>query len=1126
MRNNSNRVNKKNFANKLTHPHPKRGFVPQAVLTRSGKINTASGSVTTAARPVNTAGSKSPMTHPRTKSKAFQRGHSMDTRPNNKFLANKSSIFNKKVNTIRVNDSTARDRVVVSGNMRREIQVYNDLDTQKNLTILFYVQGNPQQKEYKEKRVIDSGCSRYMTGNKCYLTDFEAYDGGFVSFRDGKGRISGKDKGIKREYSVARTPQQNRVAERRNRTLIEAARTMDNLSKFEGKADEEYFVGPDWIFDIDSLTVSMNYLLVVAGNQTNGIVGSKENLVAGKNDKQKELKQEYILIPICTTDPLISQGTKDGAVDVRNKAPKVDESEALDNVGKNDQVPRSEIESLFQQERHAKNINNKWAIGTKWVYRNKKDERGIVIKNKARLVAQGHTQEEGIDYDEVFAPVARIEAIRLFLAYASFKDFMVYQMDVKIDFLYGRIEEEVYVCQPPSFEDPNYLDKVYKLEKAIYGLHQPPRAWYETLSTYLLDNGFNRGQIDKILFIKRHKDDILLVQVYVDHIIFVSTKKELRFQVNPKTSHIHAVKKIFRYLKGQPKLGLWYPKDSPFDLEAYSDSDYTGASLDKKSTTGGCQFLGKRLMIAKDGRCFVDTSKVTTGNLLLSNATTKVQKVNDQEQFQALVDKTKVIITEDIIRSNLRLDHAEGTVCLLNEAIFEGLARMGYENPSQKLTFYKAYFPPIEVMIHTILQCLSAKTIAWNEFSSTMASAIICLVDNQKFNFLKYIFDNMVKSLEGGVKFYLFLRFRQVFPDKQVEGMARNKEMYVISSHTKKIFANVRRIGAGFSRKPQKPKRKQRKEVETFHDESEDEDHIHTPSSDPLPSDEDSSILNELMKKVTKLTKWRKSRSGELSRLKRISLGRRVKSLMEKDGLDAQEDASKQGRMIEEIDQNAEITLDDKTQGRINDDEMFGVDDLAGEKVVMDSAAKPVTTVKDSAAPTIDVTEDEITMAQALAALKCVKPKVMVREQEMSTTIPAVAIKVTTAVPTPRAKAMDSEAQKSSVKEAQESSTKRTAEHLESDISKKQKVDENVEPVIDDTEELKKYMEIVPDDGDEVLIEATPISSRSPTIIDYKIHKEGMKNYFKISRDDGNSQVYQTFEKIFKNFTREDLEVL
>nr|GFB57885.1 putative ribonuclease H-like domain-containing protein [Tanacetum cinerariifolium] len=124
------------------------------------------------------------------------------------------------------------------------------------------------------------------------------------------------------------------------------------------------------------------------------------------------------------------------------------------------------------------------------IQNNKKDERGIVVKNKARLVAQGHTQEEGIYYDELFAPVASIKAIRLFLAYASFMGFTVYQMDVKSAFLYGTIDEEVYVMQPPGFYDPVYPAKVYKVEKAMYGLHLAPRAWYGTLSKYLLKNGF------------------------------------------------------------------------------------------------------------------------------------------------------------------------------------------------------------------------------------------------------------------------------------------------------------------------------------------------------------------------------------------------------------------------------------------------------------------------------------------------------------------------------------------------------------------------------------------------------------------------------------------------------------
>nr|GEU69536.1 putative ribonuclease H-like domain-containing protein [Tanacetum cinerariifolium] len=313
--------------------------------------------------------------------------------------------------------------------------------------------------------------------------------------------------------------------------------------------------------------------------------------------------------------------------------------------------------------------DRKIAIGTKWILKNKRDARGIVVRNKARLVAQGHRQEEGIDYDEVFAPVARFEAIRLFLAFSSYMDFMVYQMDVKSAFLYEEIEEEVYVIQPKGFEDPHNPKHVYRVVKALYGLHQAPRTWYARLSTFLLRHHYRRGTIDKTLFLKKDFRHIILVQVYVDDIIFGSMNKAWcdefeprhvkdmlkkfdmesvrtattpyevpkpkskdepddavnvhmyrsmigslmyliasrpnimfavsvcsRHQVTPMTSHLNAVKKIFKYLKGQPNLGLWYPRDSSFQLEAYNDSDYAGSHGDRKSTTGGCQFLGRRLI--------------------------------------------------------------------------------------------------------------------------------------------------------------------------------------------------------------------------------------------------------------------------------------------------------------------------------------------------------------------------------------------------------------------------------------------------------------------------------------------------------------------------------------------------
>ena len=152
----------------------------------------------------------------------------------------------------------------------------------------------------------------------------------------------------------------------------------------------------------------------------------------------------------------------------------------------------------------------------------------MVVRNKARLVVKGFHQQEGIDFNEVFAPMARLEAIRLFLAFASYKGFKVYQLDVKIAFMYGKVQELVYVSQPPGFTDPDYPDRVYKLDKALYGLHQEPMVWYETLSTHLLDNGFERGKIDSTLFIKRNGEDFLLVQVYVDDIIFCDNRHKTR----------------------------------------------------------------------------------------------------------------------------------------------------------------------------------------------------------------------------------------------------------------------------------------------------------------------------------------------------------------------------------------------------------------------------------------------------------------------------------------------------------------------------------------------------------------------------------------------------------------------
>ncbi|GJS22523.1 putative ribonuclease H-like domain-containing protein [Tanacetum coccineum] len=797
----------------------------------------------------------------------------------------------------------------------------------------------------------------------------------------------------------------------------------------------------------------------------------------------------------------------------------------------------------------------KRAIGTKWVFKNKKDEGGIMIRNKARLVAQGYTQEEGIDYDEVFAPVAKIEAIRLFLAYASFKDFVVYQMDVKSAFLYGKIEEEVYVCQPLVFEDPDFPDRVYKVEKALYGLHQAPRAWYETLSTYLLDNEFQRGKINKTLLIKRYKGDILLVQVYVDDIIFGLTKKELcnafeklmhekfqmssmgeltfflglqvkqkkdgifisqdkyveeilkkfgftevktastpietqkpllkdedgeevdvhmyrsmigslmyltssrpdimfavcayaRYQVNPKVSHLYAVKRIFRYLKGQPKLGLWYPKDSPFDLVAYTickkqtvvansttEAEYVAASSCCRQVLwiqnqlldyGHNLLLGYLLLLLK-----VNAVRHNLLLLVMVNAdeeqfwsTVKAKTINREVQLQALVDAKKIIITESTVRRDIQLEDAEGVDCLPNATIFKQLALMGYEQVLQKLTFYKAFFSQQrKFLIHTILQCLSAKTTVWKEFSSTMASAIICLATNQKFNFSKYIFESMVKNLENVYgKFLMYPRFVQVFLDQQLEGMSSHNRIYVTPSHTKKIFGNMRRV----------------EKDKAVYKELDDSLVRAATIASSLEAEQDSS--GGPRRQETMGDTITQTRFENVSKLSNDPLLAKVLALETTKTTQANEIAGLKRRVKKLERRNKSSTHRLKRLYKVDiylvnvhtDEDMFGVNDLDGDEVIVDnvdvveevtavivkaklvSAAEeivnvaattvstastiPVSTATNTNTTTTIVSDVEITLAQALAELKSAKlkaDKVMIQEPEQGITITTLTITTT-----------------------------------------------------------------------------------------------------------------------------------
>ncbi|GKB94939.1 copia protein [Tanacetum coccineum] len=246
-------------------------------------------------------------------------------------------------------------------------------------------------------------------------------------------------------------------------------------------------------------------------------------------------------------------------------------------------------------------------IETKWVFRNKLDENGIVSRNKARLVAQGYNQQEGVNYDEPYAPVARLESIRILLAYACALDFKLFQMDVKSAFLNGFINEEVYVAQPPGFIDFEKSDHVYKLNKALYGLNQAPKTCVCLCA---------------------------------------------RFQEDPKTSHLEAVKRIFRYIKGTTHLGLWYPKGTDIETVVYVNSDHEGDYVDRKSTSGICTFMGCCL-----------TSWFSKKQTALAISTTEAKYVSIEKACQQALWMKQALIEYDVRLDDVPIMRSSGS-CL------------------------------------------------------------------------------------------------------------------------------------------------------------------------------------------------------------------------------------------------------------------------------------------------------------------------------------------------------------------------------------------------------------------------------------------------------------------------------
>nr|GEX45126.1 retrovirus-related Pol polyprotein from transposon TNT 1-94 [Tanacetum cinerariifolium] len=704
--------------------------------------------------------------------------------------------------------------------------------------------------------------------------DFSRCDNG-GKFRNKEMNDFCLQKGIKREFSNARTPQQNGVAERRNRTLIEAARsmdlvnkshnktpyelfngrspaigflepfgchvmilnTLDNLGKFEEKGDEGYFIGCSMsskafrVFNKRNRRVEENLHVEFLENKAIE-KGTKD---AARQEVKKDVSSlRYIALPNWAHDALLEfsssqpqdhcstevpKGIRNSNPAVSTSNPPADQMETLivetpiptvsslvpSSYSTDSQEPSIEPKKIsdalqdpswveaMQEELLQFKIQNVWTlvdctkgvrpIGTKWVLKNKKDERGIVIRNKARLLAQGHTQEERIDYDEVFAPVARIEAIRLFLPYASFMGFVVYQMDVKSAFLYGTIDEEVkqredfllvqvYVddiilgslnpqlCrefealmhkkfQMSAMGELNFFLGLQVLQKEdglflsqdkyvgdiikkfgysnVRSSNTPmdkENPWGKEGTGKDVDLHLYRSMIRSLMYLTASRPDIMFTVCVC-----------ARHQVTPKECHLHAVKRIFRYLKGHPKLGLWYLKDSPFDLVSFSDSDYGGATQDRKSTTRGCQFLGRRLISWQCKKQAIMATSTTKAEYVaaasckgehntdfhpmvdfLEASPLRIETTKEGTKILATVDGIVRTVFESSLRRNLKLRDEEGISSLPNAELFENLTLMGYSiSPNQK----------------------------------NIATALVCLATNRTYNFSKMIFDGLVKNINN-----------------------------------------------------------------------------------------------------------------------------------------------------------------------------------------------------------------------------------------------------------------------------------------------------------------------------------------------------------------------------------------
>ncbi|GJV60423.1 retrovirus-related pol polyprotein from transposon TNT 1-94 [Tanacetum coccineum] len=515
--------------------------------------------------------------------------------------------------------------------------------------------------------IKDSGCSKHMTGNRKLFSTYKAYNGGNVIFGSNlRGNIIGKES---LNVTFDETPPPSKTSPLVDDDLDEE----EAIREIEKKNLENV---------VEDETLEIDEIVNIKESRNHPL----ENVIGNLNQRTLRSQAQNQSNFYCFISTIEPKNVNEALGD---------ESWIVAMQEELNQFIANDVWELVPQPK------NMTVIGTKWVFRNKLDENGIVSRNKARLVAQGYNQQEGIDYDETYAPVARLESIRILLAYACALDFKLFQMDVKSAFLNGFINEEVYVAQPPGFIDFEKPNHVYKLKKALYGLKQAPKAWYDRLKAFLIKHEYKMGMVDNTLFTKKKSSNLIIVQIYVDDIIFgltcqdmcddfakimhdefeMSMMGELNFflglQIKQmedgiffnQSKYIKEMLKKFgledskpmktpmssdtkltkdeecesvdstkyRGMIGTTHLGLWYPKGTSIETVVYVDSDHAGDYVDRKSTSGICTFLG----------CYL-TSWFSKKQTALAISTTEAEYVSAEKACQQALWMKQALIDYDV----------------------------------------------------------------------------------------------------------------------------------------------------------------------------------------------------------------------------------------------------------------------------------------------------------------------------------------------------------------------------------------------------------------------------------------------------------------------------------------------